>query len=426
MLYHLFDWLRQIGIKIPGGTLFQFITFRVLLAVLFSLVITMLYGKRLIQYLRNKQVGESVRELGLAGEQQKKGTPTMGGIIIILAILIPTLLLADLNKAYIRLMIFSTIWLGMIGFIDDYLKLRAKRIAQQQGITYKKGDKDGLAGWFKILGQVVLGFVVAATLYFNSNTKVYREYVGATKPSDTIGMKRIVLDGKEKLFVPAGEPITTIPFVKNHEFNYSKLLPAGIRGATWILYILIVIFIVTAVSNGANVTDGLDGLATGVSAVIGTCLGIFSYASGNLRLAEYLNIMYIPNLGELSIFIGALIGACLGFLWYNAYPASVFMGDTGSLMLGGIIAALAVIVRKELLIPIFCGVFLVESLSVIIQVTFFKYTKRKYGEGKRIFLMSPLHHHYQKLGYNESKIVTRFWVVTILCVVFAVVTLKIR
>ena len=426
MLYHLFDWLRQIGIKIPGGTLFQFITFRVLLAVLFSLVITMLYGRRLIQYLRNKQVGESVRELGLAGEQQKKGTPTMGGIIIILAILIPTLLLADLNKAYIRLMIFSTIWLGMIGFIDDYLKLRAKRIAQQLGITYKKGDKDGLAGWFKILGQVVLGFVVAATLYFNSNTKVYREYVGSTKPSDTIGMKRIVLDGKEKLFVPAGEPITTIPFVKNHEFNYSKLLPAGIRGATWILYILIVIFIVTAVSNGANVTDGLDGLATGVSAVIGTCLGIFSYASGNLRLAEYLNIMYIPNLGELSIFIGALIGACLGFLWYNAYPASVFMGDTGSLMLGGIIAALAVIVRKELLIPIFCGVFLVESLSVIIQVTFFKYKKRKYGEGKRIFLMSPLHHHYQKLGYNESKIVTRFWVVTILCVVFAVVTLKIR
>jgi phospho-N-acetylmuramoyl-pentapeptide-transferase len=426
MLYHLFDWLRQIGFKIPGGTLFQFITFRVLLAVLFSLVITMLYGRRLIQYLRNKQVGESVRELGLAGEQQKKGTPTMGGIIIILAILIPTLLLANLSKAYIRLMIFSTIWLGMIGFIDDYLKLRAKRIAQQQGIAYKKGDKDGLAGWFKILGQVVLGFVVAATLYFNSNTKVWREYVGTTKPADTTGIRTVVLDGKEKWFVEASEPITTIPFVKNHEFNYSKLLPAGIRGATWILYILIVIFIVTAVSNGANITDGLDGLATGVSAVIGICLGIFSYASGNLRVAEYLNIMYIPNLGELSIFIGALIGACLGFLWYNSYPASVFMGDTGSLMLGGIIAALAVIVRKELLIPIFCGVFLVESLSVMIQVSYFKYTKKKYGEGKRIFLMSPLHHHYQKLGYNESKIVTRFWVVTILCVVFAVVTLKIR
>lgn len=426
MLYHLFEWLKQIGLKIPGGTLFQFITFRVLLAVLLSLIITTIYGKRLINYLRNRQVGESVRELGLAGEQQKKGTPTMGGIIIILGILIPTLLLANLNKAYIRLMIFSTIWMGMVGFIDDYLKLRAKRIAQQQGIPYKKGDKDGLAGWFKILGQVVLGFVVAATLYFNSNTKVWREYVGETKPADTTGIKSVVLDGKEKLFVEAKEPITTIPFVKNHEFNYSKLLPSFLRGATWILYILIVIFIITAVSNGANITDGIDGLATGVSAIIGTCLGVFAYASGNIRFAEYLNIMYIPNLGELSIFIGALIGACLGFLWYNTYPASVFMGDTGSLMLGGIIAALAVIVRKELLIPIFCGVFLVEVLSVTLQVSYFKYTKKKYGEGRRIFLMSPLHHHYQKLGYHESKIVTRFWIVTILCVVFAIVTLKIR
>lgn len=426
MLYHLFDWLKQINVKIPGGTLFQFITFRVLLAVLLSLIITMLYGRRLITYLQNKQVGESVRELGLAGEAQKKGTPTMGGIIIILAILIPTLLLANLSKAYIRLMIFSTIWLGMIGFIDDYLKLRSKRLAQQQGIAYKKGNQDGLAGWFKILGQVVLGFVVAATLYFNSNTKVWREFVGDAKPTDTVGLKRVVLDGKEKLFVEAKEPITTIPFVKNHEFNYSKLLPPAIRGATWILYIIIVIFIITAVSNGANITDGLDGLATGVTAVIGTCLGVFAYASGNIRFAEYLNIMYIPNLGELSIFIGALIGACLGFLWYNSYPASVFMGDTGSLMLGGIVAALAVIVRKELLIPIFCGVFLVEVLSVSIQVSYFKYSKKKYGQGKRIFLMSPLHHHYQKLGYHESKIVTRFWIVTILCVVFAIVTLKIR
>src|SRR5580765_3325688 len=292
MLYHLFEYLKTAGIKVPGGALFQFITFRVLLAVIISLVITMLFGRKLINYLRTLQIGESVRELGLEGEQQKKGTPTMGGIIIILAILIPTLLLADLNKAYIRLMIFSTVWLGMIGFIDDYLKLRAKRLAQQQGIAYRKGDKDGLAGWFKILGQVVLGFVVAATLYFNSNTRVWREYVGTTKPSDTTGIKVVILDGKEKMFVEAREPITTIPFVKNHEFNYSKLLPAGIRGATWILYIVIVIFIVTAVSNGANITDGLDGLATGVSAVIGTCLGIFSYASGNLRLAEYLNIMY--------------------------------------------------------------------------------------------------------------------------------------
>jgi phospho-N-acetylmuramoyl-pentapeptide-transferase len=426
MLYHLFDWLRGEEIKVPGGALFLFITFRVLLAVLLSLVITTVFGKRLINYLLKKQVGESVRDLGLAGEQQKKGTPTMGGIIIILAILIPTLLLADLGKAYIRLMIFATIWLGIIGFIDDYLKLRAKRIAQQQGIPYRKGDKDGLAGWFKVLGQVVLGIVVAATLLFNDNAKAYREYIGQTPPADTTNVKKIKWNNQERIFVEASEPITTIPFVRTHEFNYSKLLPEAIRGATWILYIVIVIFIITAVSNGANITDGVDGLATGVSAIIGVCLGVFAYASGDLRLADYLNIMYIPNLGELSIFIGAMIGACVGFLWYNSYPAQVFMGDTGSLSLGGIIAALAIIVRKELLIPIFCGVFLVENISVILQVSYFKYTKKKYGEGRRIFLMSPLHHHYQKLGYHESKIVTRFWIVTILCVVFSIVTLKIR
>ena len=410
----------------PGSALFQFITFRVLLAVLFSLIISMIFGKSLIQYLLRKQIGETVRDLGLAGEQQKKGTPTMGGFIIILAILIPTLLLADLHKAYIRLMLFSTIWLGIIGFIDDYLKLRAKRIAKQQGIAYKKGDKDGLAGWFKILGQVVLGLVVGYTLYFNTNTRVWREYVGTGLPADTTGVKIVTLGKDRKVFVEAREPITTIPFVKNHEFNYSKLLPPALRGLTWALYIIIVIFIVTAVSNGANLTDGLDGLATGTSALIGACLGIFAYASGNIRFAEYLNIMYIPNLGELSIFIGALIGACVGFLWYNAYPAQVFMGDTGSLTLGGIIAALAIIVRKEWLIPIFCGVFLVESLSVVIQVSYFKYTKKKKGEGRRVFLMSPLHHHYQKLGYHESKIVTRFWIITILCVAFAIATLKIR
>jgi len=430
MLYHLFEWLKQTGVKIPGGTLFQFITFRILLAVLLSLVITMIYGKRLINYLRKKQVGESVRELGLAGEQQKKGTPTMGGIIIILAILIPTLLLANLNKAYIRLMIFSTIWLGIIGFIDDYLKLRAKRLAQQQGIAYKKGDKDGLAGWFKVIGQVVLGIVVAYTLYFNKNVVVQREAIGAVithEKEKVIGDTTIrVIDGVAHKFYNVKTPITTIPFVKTHEFNYSKLLPEALRDYTWVLYMIVVIFIITAVSNGANITDGLDGLATGVSAIIGTCLGVFAYTSGNFRFAEYLNIMYIPNLGELSIFIGALIGACVGFLWYNAYPAQVFMGDTGSLTLGGIIAALAIIVRKELLIPIFCGVFLVEVLSVTIQVSYFKYTKKKYGEGRRVFLMSPLHHHYQKLGYNESKIVTRFWIVTILCMVFAIVTLKIR
>jgi phospho-N-acetylmuramoyl-pentapeptide-transferase len=424
MLYHLFEWFRAEGIKFPGSAFIQFITSRVLLAVILSLVISALFGKKLINILLKKQVAETVRDLGLAGEQQKKGTPTMGGIVIILAILIPTLLLADLNKAYIRLMIFSTIWLGIIGFIDDYLKLRAKRIAKELGIPYKKGDKDGLAGWFKVLGQVVLGLVVAITLIFNDNTQVWREYSGEV--NDSIQFIRRDLDGKEKLFVIPDKPITTIPFVKNHEFNYSKLLPEALRDYTWILYAIVVIFIITAVSNGANITDGLDGLATGTSAIMGVCLGIFAYASGNLRFAEYLNVMYIPNLGELSIFIGAMIGACIGFLWYNAYPAQVFMGDTGSLTLGGIIAALAIIVRKELLIPIFCGVFLVESLSVMIQVSYFKYTRKKYGEGKRIFLMSPLHHHYQKLGYNESKIVTRFWIVTILCVAFSIVTLKIR
>ena len=425
MLYHLADWLQSMGVKFPGSNLFQFITSRVLLAVILSLVISAVFGKKLINYLLQKQVGESVRDLGLAGEQQKKGTPTMGGLIIILAILVPTLLLADLEKAYVRLMIFSTIWLGIIGFIDDYLKLRAKRLAQKEGVAYKKGDKDGLAGWFKVGGQVVLGFVVAATLLFNDNTQVWREYTGNVKSTD-VSVKQIELDGKVRNFVVADEPITTIPFVKSHEFNYSKLLPQALRGLTWVLYIIIVIFIIPAVSNGANITDGLDGLATGVSAIIGACLGIFAYASGNLRFAEYLNIMYIPNLGELSVFIGAMIGACVGFLWYNAYPAQVFMGDTGSLTLGGIIAALAIIVRKELLIPIFCGVFLVENLSVVLQVSYFKYTKRKYGEGRRIFLMSPLHHHYQKLGYHESKISTRFWIVTILCIVFSIVTLKIR
>lgn len=427
MLYHVTKWFEELGVKLPGSALFQFITSRVLLAVIFSLLISAVFGKGLINYLRKKQVGESVRDLGLAGEQQKKGTPTMGGFIIILAILIPTLLFANLSKAYIRLMIFATIWLGIIGFVDDYLKLRAKKISQRLGVPYRKGDKDGLAGWFKILGQFVLGAVVAYVLLFNPNTKTWREYTGKSLPAtNPAKVHTIDLDGKVKVFVEADEPITTIPFVKSHEFNYAKLLPEAIRGLTWVLYTIIVIFIITAVSNGANITDGLDGLATGTSAIIGICLGVFAYASGNLRFAEYLNIMYIPNLGELSIFIGAMMGACIGFLWYNAYPAQVFMGDTGSLTLGGIIAALAIIVRKELLIPIFCGVFLVENLSVLIQVTYFKYTKRKYGEGRRVFLMSPLHHHYQKLGYHEAKIVTRFWIVTVLCVMLSIVTLKIR
>lgn len=425
MLYYLFDWFKQQNIHFPGSGLFDFITFRVLLAMLLSLIIATVFGRRLINYLRKKQIGESVRDLGLAGEQSKKGTPTMGGVIIILSILIPTLLLANLHKAYIRLMIVSTIWLGVIGFLDDYLKLRAKRIAQEQGVPYKKGDKDGLAGWFKILGQIGLGIIVGATLYFNSNVKIWREYIGTPKTMDST-FKTVMFNGRERHFVETKDPITTIPFVKTHEFNYSKLLPTSWRSYSWILYIVIVIFIITAVSNGANITDGLDGLAAGTSAIIGVLLGIFAYASGSFFLADYLNIMYIPNLAELSIFIAAMIGACIGFMWYNSYPAQVFMGDTGSLTLGGIIAAIAIIVHKELLIPIFCGVFLVENISVLLQVTYFKYTRRKYGAGRRIFLMSPLHHHYQKKGYHESKIVTRFWIITVLCVLFSVATLKMR
>ncbi|MBC7934350.1 MAG: phospho-N-acetylmuramoyl-pentapeptide-transferase [Rhizobacter sp.] len=433
MLYHLFRWLDQEGFRFPGSNLLDFISFRVMLAMILSLVITTVYGKKLIRFLQKKQLGETVRDLGLAGEQQKKGTPTMGGIIIILAIIIPTILLANLDKVYIRLMVLCTVWLGGIGFIDDYLKLKAKRIAKQKGIDYKKTDADGLAGRFKIFGQVMLGIIVGATLYFNDSVVVMREYfpseqtvIQADEKKVPIKYDSIIVDGKTRYFTPAKSMITTIPFVKNHEFNYSRLLPKSLENYSYILYIGIVIFIVTAVSNGANITDGLDGLATGVCAIIGICLGIFAYVSGNIKMAEYLNIMYIPNLGELSIFIAAFVGACIGFLWYNSYPAQVFMGDTGSLAMGGIIAALAIIVRKELLIPIFCLVFFVELLSVMIQVSYFKYTKRKYGEGRRVFLMSPLHHHYQKLGYHESKIAVRFWILTILCVAMAIVTLKLR
>lgn len=428
MLYHLFEWFDQQQINFPGSELYKFITFRVVLAVLMALAITMIYGRKLINFLKKKQIGETVRDLGLAGEQSKKGTPTMGGLIIILAILIPTLLFANLNKVYIRLMLVSTVWLGIIGFVDDYLKLRAKRIAQKQGVAYKKGDKDGLAGWFKVLGQIGLGLIVGITLYFNDNVKIWREYIGTPGQAEMAdpNFKKIPFNGDTTYFVETKVPVTTIPFVKNHEFNYSKLLPSSLRDYTWVLYILIVIFIIIAVSNGANITDGLDGLAAGTSATIGVLLGIFAYASGSFFFADYLNIMYIPNLAELSIFIAAMIGACIGFLWYNSYPAQVFMGDTGSLTLGGIIAALAIIVHKELLIPIFCGVFLVESLSVILQVSYFKYTKKKFGEGRRIFLMSPLHHHYQKKGYHEAKIVTRFWIITVLLVLLSIVTLKLR
>jgi phospho-N-acetylmuramoyl-pentapeptide-transferase len=433
MLYQLFEWFAKNGIKFPGSGLVHFITFRVLVAVLLSLVITMIYGKKLIRILKKNQIGESVRELGLAGEQMKSGTPTMGGIIILLAILIPTLLLANLDKVYVILMVLCTVWLGVIGFIDDYLKIRAKKISKEKGIKYKKTNADGLAGKFKIFGQVILGVIIGATLYFHPSVVVKREVLGSStsafvpqRGEHKVGEDTLISNGQIHRFVTVKTPITTIPFVKTHEFNYARLLPARLADYTYILYIIIVIFIVTAVSNGANITDGLDGLATGVSAIIGFGLGVFVFVSGDVRIAEYLNIMYIPNLSELSIFIAAFVGACVGFLWYNAYPAQVFMGDTGSLALGGIIASLAIIVRKELLIPIFCFVFLIENVSVMIQVTYFKYTKRKYGEGRRVFLMSPLHHHYQKLGYHESKIAVRFWVVTILTMVLAVVTLKLR
>lgn len=428
MLYHFFTWLSD-EFDVTGTGLFQFLTFRAAMAIVLSLLIATIFGKRIIRYLQKKQIGESVRELGLAGETQKKGTPTMGGVIILLAIIIPTLLFADLTKVYIRLMLLSTIWLGIIGFLDDYFKIRARKQAQDRGEKYKKKDSDGLAGISKIIGQVGLGIIVGLTLYFHDSVVVEREYFGSqTTTADGPVIVREI-GGEERKFVKAKTPITTIPFVKGHEFNYSRLISwmgDGAEDYTWIVYVLVVTFIITAVSNGANITDGLDGLAGGVSAIVGAGLGIFIYASGNYMLADYLKIMYIPDLGELSIFVAAFIGGCIGFLWYNAYPAQVFMGDTGSLALGGIIASLAIIVRKELLIPIFCGVFLVENLSVMMQVAWFKYTKKKYGEGRRIFLMSPLHHHYQKKGYHESKIAVRFWIITVLLVVLSIVTLKIR
>jgi len=437
MLYQLFSWLDK-TFNIPGLGAFQFLTFRIAMAILLSLFIATVYGKKMILFLQRKQIGETVRELGLAGEQQKKGTPTMGGIIILLSILIPTLLLANLDKVYIRLMILCTVWLGVIGFLDDYFKIKARKDAQNKGESYKKQNSDGLAGISKIIGQVGLGIIIGVTLYFSNAVTVEREIVSASISGSLAKGERVApgadvvihkINGVERRFVKVKTPITTIPFVKNHEFNYSKLITwmgPGAEKYTWIIYILIVTFIITAVSNGANITDGLDGLAAGVSAIIGAALGIFIYVSGNYVFADYLNVMYIPNLGELSIFVGAFVGACIGFLWYNAYPAQVFMGDTGSLALGGIIASLAIIVRKELLIPIFCGVFLVENLSVIIQVAYFQYSRKKYGEGRRIFLMSPLHHHYQKKGFHESKIAVRFWIVTILLVVASILTLKTR
>lgn len=436
MLYYLFNWLNK-EFHIPGAGLFQFLTFRIAMAVILSLVIATVYGKRIINFLKKKQIGESVRDLGLEGQTQKKGTPTMGGIIILLSILIPTLLFANLDKVYIRLMVLCTVWLGVIGFLDDLFKIRARKAAQERGEAYKKKDSDGLAGVSKIIGQVGLGIIIGVTLYFSNAVTVEREVITAptfalqkgerlAKDSDVVVR---TLNGVEKKFVKVKTPITTIPFVKNHQFNYSRLISwigPGAEKYTWIIYIIIVTFIIVAVSNGANLTDGLDGLAGGVSAIIGAGIGLFVYISGNYIFADYFDVMYIPNLGELSIFVGAFVGACVGFLWYNTFPAQVFMGDTGSLALGGIIASLAIIVRKELLIPIFCLIFLVENFSVVLQVSYFKYTRKKYGEGKRILLMSPLHHHYQKKGFHENKIVMRFWIVTIICVVLSIVTLKIR
>ena len=418
MFYYLFEYLDKYY-DFPGAGVFQYISFRAAMAIIFSLLFSFFMGKTIIKLLLKKQVGETIRELGLEGQNQKQGTPTMGGFIILSAILIPTLLFAKLQNVYIVLMIISTLWLGFIGFMDDYIKV------------FKK-NKEGLAGRFKIVGQVGLGLIVGITLYFNQYVVVREK-----NPEHKIAWegKSNVIDDLEKTegAIFSKEEVkstkTTIPFFKNNEFDYANLISfIGDNYKDWafLIFIPIVILIITAVSNGANITDGIDGLATGTSAIIGATLGIFAYVSGNAVFADYLNIMYIPNTGELVVFMSAFVGACVGFLWYNSYPAQVFMGDTGSLALGGIIAVFAIAIRKELLIPILCGIFLIENLSVIMQVGYFKYTKRKYGEGRRIFKMSPLHHHYQKLGYHESKIVTRFWIIGIMLAVVTIVTLKLR
>ncbi len=409
MLYYLFEYLNKV-LNIPGTGVFQYITFRSALAFMLSLLLSTIYGKRIITFLRNQQIGETVRELGLAGQNEKAGTPTMGGLIIIIATLIPVMLFARLQNVYILLLIVTTLWMGTIGFIDDYIKI------------FKK-DKQGLKGIFKVFGQVGLGLIVGSVLYFNpvvtvrtsaSNSDVNRVLTETTISQGPIEVKSTA---------------TTIPFFKNNEFDYAKVLAwtgEGYEKWAWLIFIPVVIFIITAVSNGANLTDGIDGLAAGTSAISVLALGIFTFVSGNIIFSTYLNIMYIPNSGEMTVFIAAFVGALIGFLWYNSFPASVFMGDTGSLTIGGIIAVLAIAVRKELLIPLLCGIFLVENLSVVMQVGFFKYTKKRFGEGRRIFLMAPLHHHYQKKGYHESKIVTRFWIVAIMLAILSIVTLKLR
>lgn len=409
MLYYLFDYLNTLDI--PGAGVFQYISFRAGMAAFLSLLITITFGKNLINFLRKKQVGEDIRDLGLEGQIQKKGTPTMGGLIIIAAILIPTLLFARLDNVYVVLLIITTCWLGIIGFLDDYIKVFRK-------------NKEGLAGRFKIVGQVGLGVIVGLVLYFNEFV-VVREVSPASLAS--IEATTFQQDPDSKIeYKDVKSTKTTVPFAKNNELDYGKILPFIPEEYTWAIYVLVVIVIITAVSNGANITDGIDGLAAGTSGIIGLTLAILAYLSGRIDFSSYLNIMYIPNLAELVIFCTAFVGACLGFLWYNAYPAQVFMGDTGSLTLGGVIAVLALAVRKELLIPALCGIFLIENLSVIIQVSYFKYTKKKYGEGRRIFLMSPLHHHYQKKNIHEAKIVTRFWIAGILLAIITLATLKLR
>ncbi len=417
MLYYLFDWLQDMDF--PGAGVFYFISFRASMAIILSLIISLLFGKLIIELLRKKQIGETVRDLGISGQIEKKGTPTMGGIIILISIIIPILLLGDLTNIYIILMLATTVWLGIVGLADDYIKV------------FKK-DKKGLSGWVKVLGQVLLGLVVGITMLVHDDI-VVRERIAS--PETMAGVE--INDNNDELpglqpgytTVDVKNTKTTIPFLKENEFDYAALLwflgDKAIKWS-WIVFIPGIILIVTAVSNGANMTDGLDGLATGLSAIIGTTLGILAYLSGNIIYADYLNIMYIPFTGELVIFMAAFIGATIGFMWYNSYPAQVFMGDTGSLSLGGIIAVYAILIRKELLIPVLCGIFFIESLSVVIQVSYFKYTKRKYGEGRRIFMMAPLHHHYQLKGYPEPKIVTRFLIVGILLAVISVVTLKIR
>nr|WP_299000395.1 phospho-N-acetylmuramoyl-pentapeptide-transferase [uncultured Allomuricauda sp.] len=406
MLYYLFEYLEK-QYQLPGAGLFQFLTFRSAMAVLLSLLIAMIYGKRIILFLQAKQIGESIRDLGLEGQQQKSGTPTMGGLIIIMSTLLPVILFADIKNIYVILLIITTVWMGVIGFIDDYIKIFRK-------------NKKGLKGRFKVMGQVGLGLIVGAVLYFHPEVTLKEK--DTTRITENFKVEQVY--GEEIKAVR-----TNVPFFKNNELDYSEIISwmgEGFEDYAWLIFIPIVIIIVTAVSNGANLTDGIDGLAAGSSAIIVLTLGIFTWVSGNIEFSDYLDIFYLPRVGELVVFIAAFAGALVGFLWYNAYPAQVFMGDTGSLTIGGVIAVIAIIIRKELLIPLLCGIFFAETVSVMLQVSYFKRTKKKYGEGKRLFLMAPLHHHYQKKLYHESKIVTRFWIVGILLAIISIVTLKVR